>query len=52
MRRGGGSGGFGGLGGGGFGDLGGCMGDPFNSFDHLVGAAWAPGIRRTKDYGM
>src|SRR5262249_50412251 len=35
---GGGGGGFGGLGGGGLGGLGGSMSNPFNSFDHLVGA--------------
>jgi len=35
---GGGGGGFGGLGGGGFDGLGGSMSNPFNSFDHVVGA--------------
>ena len=37
-HSGGGGGGFGGLGGGGFGGLGGSMSNPFNSFDHVVGA--------------
>ena len=35
---GGGGGGFGGLAGGGFDGLGGSMSNPFNSFDHVVGA--------------
>jgi len=49
--------GFGGRGGGGFGGLGGSMGNnPFNSFDHLVGAreqrGWNFNVERPRDVAL